>query len=167
MNTIIFLDIDGVLCTFSEYNRNRKKFWDKYDIAGTLKLPYEFNSGCVKVLNEILKETDADIVLTSDWRIHWNLKELDDIFKFNKVIKSPIDVTDVVPTSMSYLERNRGHEIDIYIKKHGIENYVIIDDLNLSEFVNADRFIHTKERMGLKETIIKEKILRILQNEPK
>ncbi len=161
------MDIDGVLCTFNEFYRNRKKFWEKYETANTLRLPYEFNKGCVKILNEILEETDAEIVLTSDWRTHWNLRALGNIFNFNNVIKSPIDVTDVHPTSMSYLERNRGGEIDIYIKKHNVENYVIIDDLDLSKFVNKDRFVRTIEREGLKQSNIKEKILKILKNEQK
>ena len=167
MKSIIFLDIDGVLSTFNEYNRNRTKFWNKYDIAGELRFPYEFNAGCVKILNEILEKTDAEIVLSSDWRTHWNLQELGHIFQFNKVIKSPIDVTEVEPTSMSYLERNRGHEISIYIKKHNVENYVIIDDLNLSKFVKPERFVLTRESEGLKQQSIKQKILKILQNEQK
>lgn len=167
MKPTIFLDIDGVLSTFGEYNRNRQKFWKKYEFADNLRLPYEFNPGCVKILNEILEKTDADIVLTSDWRTHWNLQELRNIFQFNKVIKLPIDVTDVEPTSFSYLEKNRGHEIDIYIKKHMIENYVIIDDLNLSKFVDPNKFVLTVEREGLKQSNIKQKILKILQNEQK
>jgi hypothetical protein len=167
MKPVIFLDIDGILSTFGEYNRNRKKFWDKYEIANDLKLPYEFNSVCVKVLNEILKETDADIILSSDWRTHWNLQELDNIFKFNKVIKSPMDVTEVFPTSFMFLEKNRAHEIDIYRQKHNLENYVIVDDLDLLPFVPKERFVHTIEREGIKQSNVKEKILNILQYEQK
>jgi hypothetical protein len=113
-------------------------------------------------LNEILKLTDADIVLTSDWRIHYSLQTLDNIFKFNKVIKSPIDITDVFPSSFQDMEKNRAHEIDIYIQKHNIELYVIIDDLDLSPYVPKNKFIMTIEREGIKQSNIKEKILKIL-----
>ena len=89
MKPTIFLDLDGVLCTFNEYMRPTSKFWQKHKEAKELRLPYQFNSKCVKVFNEILIITDADIVLSSDWRTHWNLQELDNIFKYNKVIKSP------------------------------------------------------------------------------
>ena len=167
MKPIIFLDVDGVLSTFNEYYRNRKKFWDKYEFADTLKLPYEFNKGCVKVLNEILEISDADIVLSSDWRTHWNLEELGNIFEFNKIIKRPIDVTEVFPTSFSYLEKNRAHEIDIYRQKHNLKNYVIVDDLDLLPFVPKDRFVQTTEREGIKQSNVKEKILKILENEQK
>jgi hypothetical protein len=162
---IIFLDLDGVMSCYGEYYTNRIKFQKKHKMAQELSVPYGFNPGCVKILNEILKITDADIVLTSDWRTHWNLEQLGNIFKFNKIIKVPMDVTEVLPTSMSYLERNRGHEIDIYIKKHKVEKYVIIDDLDLSKFVDSEKFVLTIEREGLKQSNIKQKILKILQNE--
>jgi hypothetical protein len=166
MKPIIFLDIDGVLTTMYEYNKSRKKFWDKYELAHELKMPYSFNSGCVNIFNEILKKTDADIVLSSDWRTHWTLQELNNIFKFNKVIKSPIGVTEVHPTSMSYLERNRGREITMYLEKHpNITTYVIVDDLDLSEFVPIGHFVRTIEREGLKQCNIKQKILKILESE--
>jgi hypothetical protein len=167
MKPIIFLDIDGVMCCYYEYLKNRKKFWGKYELANELKMPYSFNPGCVKVLNEILKKTDADIILSSDWKGHWTLQELDNIFKFNKVIKSPIDVTEDFPGSLQDLEKNRGKEIDIYIRKHNLDIYVIIDDLNLSPFVPKDKFVRTIEREGIKQSNIKQKILKILQYEQK
>jgi hypothetical protein len=162
MKPIIFLDIDGVMCCFSEYYSNRIKFQNKYKVAQELNIPYGFNPGCVKVLNEILKLTDADIVLISDWRTHYSLQTLDNIFKFNKVIKSPIDVTEIFPTSFQLMEKNRAHEIDIYIQKNNIELYVIIDDLDLSPYVPKNKFIMTIEREGIKQSNIKEKILKIL-----
>lgn len=51
---IIFLDIDGVLAlAFGSMKRNNK--WDAYP----------FDKKAVKVLNKILKETGAEIVLSS------------------------------------------------------------------------------------------------------
>jgi hypothetical protein len=167
MKATIFLDIDGVLCGYNEYNRPRKKFWDKYDDAKQLKIPYPFNPGCVNILNEILEITDADIVLSSDWRFHFTLDELDKIFKFNKVIKSPIDVTGNFPMSFSQLDKNRAHDIDIYRQEHNIINYVIVDDLNLESYVPKERFVKTIEREGIKQCNIKQKILKILQYEQK
>ena len=65
----IFLDIDGVL------------------VLENIEMPEGdtpplFNKECVKVLNEILSETNAIIVLSSDWRLMWDIKRLDFIFKF-------------------------------------------------------------------------------------
>jgi len=62
--TYIFLDIDGVLSTIKEYDKPRKKFWSKYDIANNLKIPYPFNEGCVKIFNEILTEFECKIIIS-------------------------------------------------------------------------------------------------------
>jgi hypothetical protein len=165
MKPTIFLDLDGVMCTTYEYFQSVKNFWEKYEFARDIGMQYRFNEGCVKVLNQILKITDADIVLTSDWREDYDLQTLDNIFKFNKVIKSPIDVTDVYLKTMQELEKFRASEINDYIYKKNITNYVIIDDLDLSPFVPKDKFIQTTNREGIKQSNIKEKILKILQYE--
>jgi len=164
MDNIIFLDIDGVLATNKEFYRVRHKFWDKYDEAKTLRIPYPFSPGCVEILNDILVETDASIVLSSDWRIHWELDELRQIFEFNKVYKHPFDTTkEIINNLYVTLEEERTVQIENYIKTHQIENYVIIDDLYLDENLEDEtKFVKTISREGLKQNSIKEKILKIL-----
>jgi hypothetical protein len=163
MKAIIFLDIDGVLTTDAEYMRSRTKFWDKYDEAKQLRIPYPFNPGCVKVFNEILEKVDVDIVLSSDWRRHYTLEELDKIFKFNKVIKSPMATTEICPCSFSQLDKNRAHEIELYVNKYKIEKYVIIDDLDLEYFCPVEHFVKTTDREVIKQSNIKQKILKVLE----
>lgn len=161
----LFLDLDGVIATHKEFMMSRQNFMVKHKEARDLGIPYPFNPRCVKILNEILEETGADIVLSSDWKKHWNLEELDKIFKFNGVIKSPIGVTkmgDIL--SLRHLEKNRAYEIESYINDNKIEKYVIIDDLNIGSYMgsNANKFILTQDTMGLKQTGIKQKILNVL-----
>ena len=98
---IIFLDIDGVLATNKEFGMNRTKFQTKHPEAKELHIPYPFNPECVKIFNEILDETNAIIVLSSDWRLHWDLDGLDRIFKFNGVKKSPIALTNKMKRKLS------------------------------------------------------------------
>ncbi len=160
----IFLDIDGVLATHKEFMMNRLKLQNKHEIVKRIHIPYPFNKGCVKVFNEILKETDADIVLSSDWKLHWTLSELDEIFKFNGVIKSPIDITEQRPVSMGNLEKNRVNEIKIYMEKHDVGQYVIIDDLHMDIYL-TDRFIRTKDTEGIKQLGIKKKMIDFLNKE--
>jgi len=162
----IFFDIDGVITTIEEYYRSRRKYWDKYDAAKNLIVPYPFNIQCVSIFNEILSITGADIVLTSDWRNKWTIEELGVIFKMNNVIKSPIDITENFYTSMKNLDSDRAREIEEYITRKNITDYVIIDDLNLKPFLtDGHRFVKTIEREGLKQCSIKKKILKVLQNE--
>ena len=175
MKKIIFLDIDGVLATNTEFMRSTKKFHEKFPEAKELRIPYPFNPGCVEIFNEILNETDVEIVLSSDWKNHYNLEELDKIFKFNGVIKSPFDVTGneyVSGDQWVGLEKNRAAQIGSYlykeqIKDNHITNYVVVDDLNVGNFmqVDKDKFVLTKDNEGLKQTGIKKKIIKLLNGD--
>ena len=161
---IIFLDIDGVLATVNEFFTNRTKFRKKHYVAERVKIPYPFNHGCVNVFNEILLKTDSEIVLSSDWRKFWTLDELNMIFRFNGVIKSPIDVTEIDPVSMSWLEKNRANEIGKYLlNNREIKNWVAIDDLNMSEFMKLtnddDKMFVTEGIEGIKKSGLKDKII--------
>ena len=54
MKKIIFLDIDGVL---------NSETYDKNRTAGAI------DPECAKRLNRIIKETNADIVISSSWKL--------------------------------------------------------------------------------------------------
>ena len=166
--SIIFLDIDGVLATHKQYMMNRKKFWDKNDIAKELRIPYPFDPKCVKIFNEILDATGADIVLSSDWREHFSLEDLDKIFKFNGVNKSPIDITISELASFGNQTMNRAFQIGEYVTRNNITNYVVIDDLNVGKYMvitdEGYKFVLTDDFEGLKQLSIKNKIINILNN---
>ncbi len=139
----IFLDIDGVLC-IDEHDNEESVF------------PYPFTVDCVKVLNKILLATDAEIILTSDWRIHfdYDLKAIGKEFKRNKVIKSPIDTTP------DY-NGQRSKEIFTYVYNHSyIKSFLILDDMNLK--CCSMRFLRTKKDIGLTEPGIKDNAIYIL-----
>lgn len=166
MEKIIFLDIDGVLATHKEFWICRPKYYKKFPVAEELKIPYPFNKGCVKILNEILTETKADIVLSSDWRTHWTLDELDKIFKFNNVISSPVNVTNREMVSLTNLEKNRAYQIGSFITEHKIDNWVAIDDLDMRSYMSItgdeDKMFVTRDNEGLKQTNLKNKIIKKL-----
>lgn len=155
---IIFLDIDGVLCGPQEWGLNKKP---------ELFNSYPFNKKSVKVLNSILHETKADIVLSSDWRRYHDLKEIQIIFDMNCVCKSPIDFTPELPPisygwgGSSSLDHNRSREINLYLQKHPeIIKWVAIDDLDLS----VSNFVHCRvPSEGIKQTGIKSKILKYFE----
>ena len=70
---ILFLDIDGVLCT---EECSKKPYHPVFF--------YPFHIDCVNIFNHILLETNAEIVITSDWRKHleFDLNRIDQLFKF-------------------------------------------------------------------------------------
>ena len=165
---IIFLDIDGVLATDKEFMRNRTKFWKKHPAMAELKVPYPWNEDAVKVFNEILDKTNAEIVLTSDWRLHWNLDELKGIFTWNNVKKYPIAVTGDVFIGTGNLEMTRASEIGDYIREFNVKNYVVIDDLNIGKYMkitdDEDKFYITRSGQGIKQTGLKDKIINKLNS---
>ena len=152
---IIFLDIDGVLATVKQYNlTNQSKTWlQKYNV-------YPFDPKCVKIFNEILEKVDADIIISSDWRVEFTLEELADIFKINGVIRPPMDVTPQYPTSMSHYSKNRAGEIMKYVTDNKIgKNWIAIDDLNLNLWLYEHFFMCKSEWEGIKQSGLKQKIL--------
>jgi len=164
-NTYLFLDIDGVLTTPRQRLYSNQDKWDKrFNI-------YNFDMKAVKVLNEILEETNPIIILSSDWRINYDINTLNDIFVHNKVNEVITDTTEdfwgdrSLSLYHSELEMYRANEIIAYVHNYQIKNYVVVDDFNLAEWF-PNNFVHTsKVNMVIKQTGIKEKIIKILNNE--
>ena len=155
---IIFLDIDGVLATVRQFNLNKgaKTYINEYDT-------YPFDKKCVKIFNEVLERTDAEIVLSSDWQYFYKKKEIDDIFKINEVIKSPIAFTSDLKTKgkIEHPYDNRVYMIKAYHmeNQHRISNFVVIDDLDLSGAF-GENFIYCKSDFeGIKLTGLKDKMI--------
>ena len=154
---VIFLDNDGVICLESEWGSRFKKGTD-FD---------RLNTKAVKVLNDIIEQTGAEIVISSDWKLHANLEALNKHYADHGVMKAAIAVTpryEVKKMSESYdLESNRIKEIQMYLKDHPeVTEWVAVDDLEMFD-LGEDHFVHcSHSRQGIKECGIKEKILRIL-----
>jgi len=141
----IFLDIDGVLAlTFGFSLPESEWLW------GTA---YPFDKPCVETLNKILELTDAEIVLTSQWRVDYTRDELEQIFAWNNVLKSPLAVTEHIGGFTRCLE------IESFMEENQVEKFVIIDDMHLECY--PKQFIHTIMESGLNESHI-EKIVKIL-----
>ena len=167
MNKVIFLDIDGVLATHKEFMMSSSRFMSKNTWAKKLFVPYPFNKGCVEVFNQILKDTNADIVLSSDWKDHWNIDELDLIFKSNGVINSPIFTTHSKKYKFSSnLEMDRYYQIMDWVNYNKPNSWVVIDDLNMTSLFegsgNLCNFFLTKDSEGIKKTSLKNKIIQKL-----
>lgn len=157
---VIFLDNDGVICLSNNWGSRFKKQekWGEMKLSmKTREIPLEyrfdnFDQKAVKVLNEILKETDAEIVVSSDWRYHANLEELGDYYESQGIIKRPIGLTEVFhytnwinegflqsdeddkfPWSRTESrEQERHFEIMRYLGDYpSITKWVVVDDLHM------------------------------------
>jgi len=154
----IFLDIDGVLATNAQFYT--KKLHPKYQVYG-------FDKKCVQVLNSIIEEINPVIILSSDWKLHFEEHELNEIFSDNGISSKIVDITPSLWgcrfTSLSQLEECRAAEIIKFVNSNKIINFVAIDDLDLKHWLDGN-FVHcTRVNEGIKQTGIKEKIIKILK----
>ena len=153
---ILFLDNDGVICLSNNWGERAKKWAnfkrDNPDVEFTDRPVQcrfdDFYSKAVKVLNEILEQTGAEIVVSSDWRLHANLEELGEYYESQGIIKRPIEVTDIFKdifpkewNAFRYraeLELERSMEIGHWLENHPeVTQWVAVDDLNMSpEFLS-------------------------------
>ncbi len=113
---MIFLDIDGVLCTQNLW-KPEKLAEDGYS---------EFNQNCIKNLNKLIEQTNAKVILTSIRRINKTIDEFAAIMQrrgfTGEIIGKVNDNTEISSIS-------RSEEIKEWFDKHGLpEIYVIIDD---------------------------------------
>jgi hypothetical protein len=121
---LIFLDIDEVLSNHALGTTDpaiRKRFNDIDTPGGRL------SSINIANLNSITDQTEAKIVISSSWRILYDLPELCDILYDAGVTGEIIGLTPILGANTL-----RGNEIYKYIKdnySYDFEpNYVILDD---------------------------------------
>jgi len=150
---VIFLDIDGPLATDECLLKTEMMFGVRL---------YKWNENCCRVLNEIINETGAEIVLSSDWRKYFTMDELDSIFKLNNIVKSPIAVTDQMKYKFSSRgDEDRIYQIDRFLRNNSIKNWVSVDDLDLKSDI-VSNFVHVETGFGLSADGIKEKLILFL-----
>ena len=114
IDKLIFLDIDGVLNCISTKAR----------CQGCIGI----DDLKVKLLKQIIDNTNAKIVLTSTWKTEWNknLEECDYAGKYlnNKLKKQKLWILDKTEDN----GKNRGKGIYDWIKKYNVDNWLVLDD---------------------------------------
>jgi len=149
---ILYTDIDYVLSLDSEMSKKNTKWgWVS-----------PFNRKAVLVYNDIISKTDAEIVISSDWKNHWTLKELQDIFiEFAGIIKAPFDVTRTIPgVTMQNLDEWRAKEILEHVEKYKPTSWVAIDDLYLNSWISDENFVFLpRSNEGIKQSGKKDQII--------
>jgi hypothetical protein len=191
----IFLDHDGVICLSNNWGGRAKK-WSKYrsenpeSSSDKRDAPVEvrfddFDEKAVRILNQILEETGAEIVVSSDWKRWANVEEMGEYYESKGIIKKPIALTPDLgectwenPERESWvwsprwdLEISRVVEIRQYLYDHPeITHWVAVDDLDMGKTDESwknwglDNFVLTpRSNEGIKQSGIKEKILNYLK----
>jgi hypothetical protein len=150
MRKVIFLDIDGVLSP---------RWWDsnkQSDNYGCL-----FDAKAVANFAKIIEKTDAQIVVSSSWKL-MGFQALQDMWKGRKLPGKIIDITpDYMSdellmkedsTNVDYLFE-RGSEVQGWLLLHGddVSRYVIIDDMDDILPEQQSHFVQTDPEVGITE----------------
>ena len=129
-----FLDVDGVL--------NKESDW---------KTPFTINQECLKNFVKLMKKDKAPhIVLSSAWRVGFTNKG--EVGHDNKLTKEleiyGLRIEGCTPVS----NKTRQEEIEFYIRRNGIDRYLVLDD-DASLFPAAERLCiyFTNYKTGLTE----------------
>lgn len=125
-NKVIFLDIDGVLCTLRSHfaHQNRGGLNDAWDQT------------CCLMVERLCRDHNAAIVVSSTWRI--GRKEVLDLYlsvyglaSYCYGEKRPNDMfsREVEDYITPRLDADRGDEIKAWLDKHpNVTQYIILDD---------------------------------------
>ncbi|MCQ2548796.1 MAG: HAD domain-containing protein [Lachnospiraceae bacterium] len=128
-----FLDVDGVL--------NKEADWDK---------PFTVNPDCLSCFRKLLSyDKHPFIVLSSTWRANLD------------IISSYITVEDVTPNTGG--RKTRQEEIEYYIRRNNIQNYLILDD-DESLFPEKEKIdiFFTDYKKGLTDSDVKQIVKKYL-----
>ena len=144
-NKYLFLDIDGVLNSFDDYNMTGEEFLKKIN-----KISFVISPKQINLLNKIVEEYNPKIILCSYWRTRYSLEEINKMFKDKNFIGHISDKTDEKGTE----HKDRWSQIKRYIDKHNIKNFIILDDDKLSN--EAKNHIQPDSYVGLINKHMKE-----------
>jgi hypothetical protein len=133
---VVFLDIDGVL--------NNEALLIQH--GGDDKLDPE----AINLVNELLRKTGANVVITSTWRLGHSLNMLQHIFK-NNGFKYP---ERIIGATTDLPGKERGHEITLWLKQVPVDAFVVLDD-DSDMFGVKDKHVKTTFKVGLNKEHIK------------
>ena len=103
---MIFLDFDGVVAPIRR--------WDRYE---------DLDPTCVQLLNEIVKGSADDVVVSSTWRYGKTVAELQAMLDAKGFKGRVMDMTPTLPAGA-----DRSEEISAWLAGNDVAAYVIIDD---------------------------------------
>lgn len=147
MRKIIFLDIDGVLNSESFAKKKTRK---------------NFDPECVKRLNQIIQETNADIVISSSWKLSPSSVYM--AFKDEGVEGNIIGMTPNFIFDDWREDKTRGAEIEQWLMENPCDNYIILDDDELFKKEQKKHWIQTDYQIGLTDGDV-EKAITLLNDD--
>jgi HAD domain in Swiss Army Knife RNA repair proteins len=157
---IIFLDIDGVLNCENAYRSGECRYTEWTNHRGDKDHHQSFCSWSKELLNKLIDETNAKIVISSTWRSS-GIEFMKSVWELEGMSGEIIGLTPNFRGEVDGYTIPRGCEIEKwlrdngfshinwdkdtqqeYINKTGIENYIIIDDDSDMLYNQRNHFVH-------------------------
>jgi hypothetical protein len=161
MRKIIFLDVDGVL--------NSGAFFRNQTVTSKLCGTFpecDIDKECVQRVQTIVKETGAEVVISSTWRHNY--------YDFLLGFLGSYNIPVIGKTKKGCVDCLRGNVILAWLQEHQdivevpyfkYKNYVILDDNSDMLLWQLDNFIQTSAEIGLSDENV-EKAVTILNHSP-
>ena len=144
----LFLDIDGVLNSFDDYNMTGDEF-----LKNLSHISFTISDKQMDLLNKIVEEYNPVVILSSYWRTRYSLKELNNIFKKNGFVGKISGITN----KQGEEHKDRWKQIKQYIDSKNIKNYIILDDEDITrKEEKIPNFVRTDSYRGLTEKHLKD-----------
>lgn len=144
---VIYLDFDGVINGDETPCITLKTMW------GVENTHIGLCPDLVDKINQIHDATGASVWVHSSWRDAYSEEQIGELL-LNAGLRAPYEGN--IPNSngrrMDSLYSARGPDIRAHVESHGIEKYVILDDMGPSFFEFEDRSFHvqTDSSSGIK-----------------
>ena len=155
---IIFLDIDGVLNCESAYRNGECQYQEWVWEDGRKDHYQRFCVRSKELLNKLIDETGAKIVISSTWRMS-GIEFMKKVWELEKMSGEIIGITPSIRANG--IDIPRGIEIKFYLEEmgfthinwsedkqqkrmdeSGVENYIIIDDDSDMLYNQRHHFVH-------------------------
>lgn len=157
---IIFLDIDGVLNSITDFIES-SRYGHPYNTGNKV-----ISSGKLCLLEMILIQTDAKIVISSSWQHYFKLNEIYEMFK-ERGFKLPRNIiigkTNERRSISSGPEYFRQYAIEKWLQRRShITSYVIIDDMEPRHLNNHTKYLITTDMNDGLNYALTQKAIEIL-----
>jgi hypothetical protein len=182
LRKIIFLDIDGVLNCEDAYRSGECQYVEFTSASGGKDHYQGFCKRSKDLLNKLIDETGAEIVISSTWRRSgiefmrevWDLEGmsgeiigLTPSLRISELtIPRGLEIEHFLKNDLnfSHINWDQGTQMDI-MEKSGIGNYIIIDDDSDMLYRQRNHFVHVlpspRNKTGFNEEYFSEALLKL------
>jgi len=162
---VIFLDCDGVLNSHKFFSTSK----DDQSIDGLNFGEAQLDPQALALLDNLIEQTGAQIVISSSWRHIWDWQEIAKMFE-----KRGMENWDfVIGQTITSNQDNRGAEVMAWLdtgrerqvvddKHEAVTAWVILDDTDEFDSTQHNNFVRTNPKVGLTAADV-QKAIQILK----